>query len=832
MNKTLVPVALSALLFGFWFKERQLNFISPDLVRFYPITFWLTDVFFIFLFFTLFALFVAVVFKSAFVSGALSSHLFAFFLITVVYLFSFCFFSPFFWEHPLTSYVHNSAFATGAIPTSAPLFKTGYMNAKFHSFSELDPSYWGGVARPLTGAYSLLVPVAAFFFNLPAADVESYHRLLFIITFVCCVLGSFGFYLFLFRGVGLSYAVSIFGGALLVFSNRFFTQTLVTDYPVYYIYFTTLPYAMYFIRRGFKKSSSIFSAASGLVLAVPLYILAPHPQSALLALLFYGLYVIFLFIFNEEGLSFFNKLKLVLVAAGAAGLGAVGYLAPAIDAVARGDLFYFGHKELNRLLLLTNNVSPETGLATAAVILFCFPGSPVSRRLRGDFKIFACLFFILQFIRVPILRIEFGKWTGLLAYEQLSFRLLTYYSFAALILFLFGLEACIYSRKKWVWISAALGALFFIFLVTLGVKALKSGQETGNFWGSPADRSCTYMNHYKNLEVLSGVHSPFKRILFATGNEMNVGLGGNLLLNNVRTGIDGRYMAGFPPMHFLYYAPGYNFINVGRTDATTSMGWTLRPGNVMAPANRKLLNIAGADIFVMDRAFFETIGEREDFSVIPYVLPLDTDPDYSVVEDRRSYGLAYLAQSIRYEDSGFLQMARQNFEPPFYVQPPFLYLKFMWAIQSLRKTLSSLKNKYDIVMENSQKSGQTEVLNTAGSTLKIENFIGNRAAFRVHCEKGPCRLVFNTSAIHGWRAFSDAKELPVERANYAFLSVLVPKGDHLVWFEHRLTLGVVASFVSLLTFIGFLFISNKRFFSKSALRDFGPNAETRSNFRK
>ena len=503
--------------------------------------------------------------------------------------------------------------------------------------------------------------------------------------------------------------------------------------------------------------------------------------------------------------------------------------------------------------------------------------------------VFSGIFLVLQFIYVPFLRTQFGLWTGVLAYELLTFRWLTYYSLISLILFLFGLQACvIFFREETViknktlknaalLLPVILGILFFSLFVYSGIKTLKSGQMTsaalpppkilwatlavnlkglekdrsslsfirgkledqGNAidvsnvkrisddqipyflketgpslddfyiqhhptpypWGCPADKDGTQMTHHNNAAVLSGVRLPSQRVLFATNSPVDVGLSNGLLLNNSLTGIDGRYMAGFPPMHFLYYYPGNSFLAVGNTGFISSLGWVLSTENMLAPANRKILDIAGIDIFVVDRAAYQKLGEDLGLKTLPYTLPAVYDPNYLVLENTRSYGLAYLARSIRYVDPGLLEKAVQNFKLPFYLGPVQTYYHFTRALKNLRDTLTAVDGKHALIIEDEKKAGQTEILEPSSNTLKIENFIGNRAAFRVHCEKEPCRLVFNTSAIRGWKAFADGKQLPVQRANFAFLSVDVPGGDHLVWFEHRLDFPILMSFITLLAFI-------------------------------
>ncbi len=987
-------VLLSGALFGIWFKKVQLGFISQELIRYYPFSYWLTSVLLTCLLFILVWLILGTFYRIIFGPSRMLTFLAAqsptflifvlvwanvplkfctvsflffqavimflnskkdlamneketarrdwsaFFLMVFVYIISMSFFSPEFWNDPLASYIATKGLPTGNVPTSAPLHKIGYIAAKFHSFCELDPSYWGGIARPLTGLYSLVVPCTALFFDLPAVDVATYHRLLMAITWLACVMGSFGFYLFLSRGLGLFYPVALLGGILFVLSNRFFCQAIVVDYPAFYIYFLILPYVFLLTIEGYRRNSGLLCSAAGLVLGLPLYILAPHPQSVLIAIAFYHLYLLFLTLVGGQPVGWREKARLLLCVETASGLSVLGYLAPAVEAIVRGELQYFAHKEPIERFLLTdiatvdNLLAMVAGLLTALLIktvLCCRTDSTRSEKdsssLWPPFLLFAGIFLSLMLLYIPFCRELAYRFTGVLISDASGRRARAYFSFCSLTLFLICLQSCFLSFKKRSlsrdqktakWFGAAVilvSALFFITFAISGSQTLKSGRLvnlsaiglkprilfgahranlkglekdvsslvfvkkemsgceqdlvrvpvyaqnyqtvlrwlgvssvrdvsnesvpdvliyiTGLFddfiashttpfpWGLPSEISMSQMNHYNNAILLNLVTSPFQRLMFVTEEDFNVGLSNGLLLNNSLTGIDARFMSGYAPTHFLYYHPASDFLNVGTYQSPGVSGWAMTSADVLSRKNRKILDIAGIDLFVVRKYFIGNILDKNDFGIpakefisnladkygfdlADCVIPKDYDPEYAILQNNRSYGLVYLAKAISYVRPDLLNTAQKHFKLPFFESGLENYYKFTTALAGLRKNLLSLNGKHTIILEDTLRAVGEQEQMPSGNSLTIENFIGNRSAFRVHCVTEPCRLVFNTAAISGWKAFSDKKLLPIQRANFAFLSVPVPKGDHLIWFEHRSGFAILGSFVSLLIYIAIL----------------------------
>jgi hypothetical protein len=66
--------------------------------------------------------------------------------------------------------------------------------------------------------------------------------------------------------------------------------------------------------------------------------------------------------------------------------------------------------------------------------------------------------------------------------------------------------------------------------------------------------------------------------------------------------------------------------------------------------------------------------------------------------------------------------------------------------------------------------------------------------------KGESLVVFSQSHLPGWKGFVDGREVPVYRANYAFMALVIPPGSHEVLFEYQpdsFKIGLIGGIVSL-----------------------------------
>ncbi len=447
----------SATIFSLWFKFSQLILISPDLPKVYPIFYWLPPVVFAACFFTilwlgwgllfkplflpddwhLFCLLDAIGFTSfilaplgvpikictlTFLSAkllivaffifkhkiqwgvSLQRHLAVFILIVVFCSVFSGFISPVFWDNPMGNYPLSG---TGRIlANTTPLYKSAYVNAEQFSFSFMDHAYWAGIARYPTDMFSVVIPVLAFAFGLSAVDVESFHRLMLIVNFNLLVAGSFTFYLFLFVGLRLSFAASLFGGLAIVFTNQTMIRQMAFDYPINTSLFLCIPLALLFIRLAFRENRLAWAAMSGLILALPFYILAPHPEVTMKGIFFFGFYLAYMVFFNREQADAMIRIRLGAICLLAALSGATYYLIPVFAPIMIGELeisisarplFTYGLRDTAVVL------SP---FLTSCGILSCLALTEVKniwshRSLRSDFVFFGGMLLFLLLLLIP-----------------------------------------------------------------------------------------------------------------------------------------------------------------------------------------------------------------------------------------------------------------------------------------------------------------------------------------------------------------------------------------------------------------------------------------------
>jgi uncharacterized membrane protein YfhO len=85
--------------------------------------------------------------------------------------------------------------------------------------------------------------------------------------------------------------------------------------------------------------------------------------------------------------------------------------------------------------------------------------------------------------------------------------------------------------------------------------------------------------------------------------------------------------------------------------------------------------------------------------------------------------------------------------------------------------------------------------------VEIEGAVGPRISLKVACPDPYCVVVYNLAALPGWRAYVDQAAQPIMRANYGFLSVIVPKGTRFVSLFYETPGQSIAEWVSLITLI-------------------------------
>ena len=261
----------------------------------------------------------------------------------------------------------------------------------------------------------------------------------------------------------------------------------------------------------------------------------------------------------------------------------------------------------------------------------------------------------------------------------------------------------------------------------------------------------------------------FSRILFATRDFATMGLAGTFSVVNTSMSTDTRFMFPYPPLGALYLIPGEKYRVTGRYDSPTP--WT--PGLEPLKTGRSLYQLAGVDDYVVSREAFATLGPQSGLSPVPFHAEKALEPPYLLLHDRGSRGIAYMAKTVSAippEPGLFRQL-----HPPF--RDVSDYREFSNLVDDKLDRLRRLGPGETLLEANDESPWDQGQVNIVGMG-------GNKASFTTHCPGEKCLLVVNLAATQGWSVFIDDKRVTWSRANYAFLGIPVPGGQHSVWIEH------------------------------------------------
>jgi hypothetical protein len=762
--------------------------------------------------------------------------------------------SPFSWNEPISAVAKNESIQLGF---NTPLYPENFIGAKAFDLSGFTHAYWGSAPAAPLASFSYGTAFLTWLLDPPLIDVTAFFRTVQTLLFFWCVLGSFGFYLFCLKAMRLSYAAALCGGLLLLPVNPFFAMLLKDYFPTFVGVLLTLPWAMLLFSLALERRSRCAAFAAGLTFCLNFYILPSHPEVLIHGLALLLAYAAFFSLLGQW--QVFTALLL-----GLAG-GVCAYAFPVLAALRHHDLAVFGHLDqafrpspavLACLPLIYLAVEGRRFvvdkfreghfrffMGTSAVLVLCLASLAVPREPALIHS--GTMFLAVRSIRLKALLVFCLLSAGLQGLEELLILSRGKYALA-------GTAACaaitalIVGAGRLNYFGAARIQKPYLLLRTMTTnysslrwpdpaslrllqdrlsasgaampppdKILEAAQRlqdkiddqnapsgaghpllTNAF--TPVDNAYVYKPDFNLPSVLAGLQGPFKRVLAATPNDnAHVGaVSGPFFFHDASAAIDSRFMLVYPMIEALYLLPGEHFKHVGYYDAPNP--WTLTMGMVIPAPARKMFNIAGIDAYLFGRYEFDGLSDKAQLKQLPYRIPGALDPHLALVADERSYGMAYLAADVRYVPP-FAPPGR--FGPPFDPAKPEVFEDYVKETDSLQAQLLSLPRLHSILLEDAKLSGQEAHDQGSANRMTIENIAGNKAAFNAHCQVSPCVLVFNTAAVEGWTAFSDRTPLEIKRANYAFLGVDVPLGDHVVWFEYRpisRLIGAVASLISYL----------------------------------
>lgn|GEM_PF-1758336 len=338
---------------------------------------------------------------------------------------------------------------------------------------------------------------------------------------------------------------------------------------------------------------------------------------------------------------------------------------------------------------------------------------------------------------------------------------------------------------------------------------------------SPVKRIVRY-----NVDALyRDIGSPHMRIMAATRGadtsrwmywDAHLGIGNGLLNHTAMTSVDSRFMMAPPLLHALYLIPDYDYSDRGYYRGY--LPWALTADKLLAPSARPLMDIAGGDVFTVLSGDRPRDPQAKDLLDITPKLHPRLDPGFSVLLNKRSYGLAYVANGIEQVSDKIVRSAEETTINYFHNKVSRdTYVK---SVNRLRTRLQTLPYRHAAILEplSPETDISVEHRDTPPGTATVLGMVGPRAALSVACNQPSCFTVFNMAALPGWSAYVDNLEVPIYRANFGFMAVKVPQGDHIIWFYYTPLTAQFFFWITLLGYIGILCYSYAPCASFKALR--------------
>ncbi|MES2217668.1 MAG: hypothetical protein V4501_04575 [Pseudomonadota bacterium] len=316
---------------------------------------------------------------------------------------------------------------------------------------------------------------------------------------------------------------------------------------------------------------------------------------------------------------------------------------------------------------------------------------------------------------------------------------------------------------------------------------------------------------YNLAALYDQLPSRYMRIVGASQDEFQLGVFSGFFVNNQTTSLNIQLMTGIPILTALYVLPKDNFDSMGTYRAVVPWNSFYSP-YFMDPNMRKIMNIAGVDVFTVETS-------DHDWNNIPDVTPVPASINKAFVIaselhtfiNKDSYGMAYLANHISYQNPKDIKHYEKFIKLNF-ARGGRDVVKFLETTSALYEKLATLKAKHDIILESPQLNLlSSNPIGPAGS-VEINGIVGERAMFTTDCLRQDCTFVFNAAKAPGWHVFVNGKSTRLDRANFAFMAASVPNGHAVVWFVYQSWAAFASYLFSMICLIGV-------FFRKTALKN-------------
>lgn len=346
------------------------------------------------------------------------------------------------------------------IPVISPLYKS-YIWAKQYSFSMVDYAHFGAIMHTAAEFASPVMQLLALILNYPSIDVMGFHQLLLVIVYVLAVAGSFGFYLYLRYSLTITPWIALVGSLLFIYGNFAISPTVQMDSILFLTSYLLLPYPLLLFSSALKHGSYHRAALTGLMLALPFFILNTHPEMTIYAGLLFGVVAGWQAIFGNNGCSRLRAIGLLVICLIAYVLIILYRIGPLIWDIKTGYMSVMGHSV--SLLALANVKRPSLFLLAIVIPILAIDAWRQRSVKLGAWLMIAFLIyglFIFKSITTFIPSLAFLSTFNIHLNLPSFWRLQLLYNLALLVLAVYAIN-CLYEWNKIPGITAAILLLLY-----------------------------------------------------------------------------------------------------------------------------------------------------------------------------------------------------------------------------------------------------------------------------------------------------------------------------------------------------------------------------------
>jgi len=204
--------------------------------------------------------------------------------------------------------------------------------------------------------------------------------------------------------------------------------------------------------------------------------------------------------------------------------------------------------------------------------------------------------------------------------------------------------------------------------------------------------------HYNMAALYQGIPNRYWRILGAASDAFQLGVFSGFFVNNQTTTLVTQFMTGVPILTALYVLPKYDFAKLGWYYAMVPWNY-FRAEHFVDPSYRKLLNIAGIEVFTFKKSEFPSM-KIEGSKPLPSFVPKQFALDHVSFINLQSYGMAYLANHIQVVPPQNVQPHEKVIKRYFAHADHHDPAQFTAATNALYQQLMRLSHKHDILNQS------------------------------------------------------------------------------------------------------------------------------------